>query len=210
MAAAPTVGVSDADVSTDTPESLLQTTGTDHVTLIGSNPEETIGFYRDVLGMRLVLRQPNLDRPAVTHLFFDSGDGRLVTFFVDEERESADDQRPGTGAVHHLAFRIDHDRLAEVKTNLTDAGHGFSEYDRGAFHALYTEDHNGLTIELVVDKYAIPDDRRAEVLALAQQRRLADGAEYAAGEHVEAALDELGIDAERRDLPDAATGREIE
>jgi hypothetical protein len=75
---------------------------------------------------------------------------------------------------------------------------------------LYTEDHNGLTIELVVDKYAIPDDRRAEVLALAQQRRLADGAEYAAGEHVEGALDELGIDAERRELPDAATGREIE
>jgi hypothetical protein len=47
-------------------------------------------------------------------------------------------------------------------------------------------------------------------MALAQQRRLADGAEHAAGEHVEAALDELGIEAERRDLPDAATGREFE
>lgn len=210
MGATPVHCVTDADVSTDTPESLLQTTGTDHVTLIGSNPEETVGFYRDVLGMRLVLRQPNLDRPEVTHLFFDSGDGRLITFFVDEGRESADDQRPGTGAVHHLAFRIDHDRLPEIKANLDEAGHGFSEYDRGAFHALYTEDHNGLTIELVVDKYAIPDDRRGEVLALAHQRRLADGATHATGDHVETALDELGIDVERRELPDAPAGREID
>ncbi|MEZ3145284.1 VOC family protein [Halobaculum sp. MBLA0143] len=202
--------MSEPEVSADTPDSLLQTTGTDHVTLIGSNPDETVAFYRDVLGMSLVLRQPNLDRPDVTHLFFDTGDGRLVTFFVEEGRESADEQRPGTGAVHHLAFRIDHERLPEIRERLTDADHGFSEYDRGAFHALYTEDHNGLTIELVVDKYAIPDDRRGEVLALAQQKRLADGAEYAEGEYVEAALSELEIEAERRDLPSVAAGRRVE
>lgn len=210
MDRARTVRVSEPDVAADAPDSLLQTTGTDHVTLVGSNPEETVAFYRDVLGMRLVLRQPNLDRPDVTHLFFDAGDGRLVTFFVEEGRESADEQRPGTGAVHHLAFRIDHERLPEIRENLTENDHGFSEYDRGAFHALYTEDHNGLTIELVVDKYDIPDDRRAEVLALAQQKRVADGASYADGEHVEAALADLGIDAERRDLPSVAAGRGVE
>jgi len=57
--------------------------------LIGSNEAETIEFYRDVLGMPLVLRQPNLDQPEVTHLFFDTGDGRILTFFVEDDRDSS-------------------------------------------------------------------------------------------------------------------------
>lgn len=196
-----------APVTAERPDSAFHTTGTDHVTLIGSNPDETIAFYRDVLGMSLVLRQPNLDRPDVTHLFFESGDGRLVTFFVHEDRESVDRQEPGVGAVHHLAFSIDHERLDEVKSGLEDAGYDYSEYDRGAFHSLYTSDHNGLTIELVVDKYAIPDDRRGEVLARAQAARVAAGAEFVDDEHLEAALEELGLPVERRAVGEAPTGR---
>lgn len=196
-----------APVTAEQPASPFQTTGTDHVTLVGSNPEETIEFYRDTLGMSLVLRQPNLDRPEVTHLFFDTGDGRLVTFFVHEDRESATAQEPDVGAVHHLAFRIPHDRLGEVKAGLEAKGHGYSEYDRGAFHALYTSDHNGLTIELVVDKYDIPDAERGAVLARAHAERVEAGAEFVAGDHVEAALDALGVEASRRPLPDAEPGR---
>lgn len=195
------------EVSAEPPRSAFQTTGTDHVTLVGSNVEDTVAFYRDVLGMRLVLRQPNLDRPDVTHLFFDSGDGRLVTFFVHEDRQSADTQDPDVGAVHHLAFRVDHERLGEVRDGLRESGHGFSEFDRGAFHALYTEDHNGLTIELVVDKFDIPDDHRAEVLALAQSKRVTAGAEYVSDDHVVAALESLDLPVERRDVPDAPAGR---
>lgn len=194
-------------VTADPPASPFQTTGVDHVTLIGSNPEETIAFYRDTLGMPLVLRQPNLDRPDVTHLFFDAGDGRLVTFFVHEDRQSAPDQEPDVGAVHHLAFQIDHERLEAVKTGLEEEGHGYSEYDRGAFHALYTSDHNGLTIELVVDKYDIPDDRRGEVLARAHAERVEAGSEFVDGEHIEAALNELELDVTRHELPTAAPGR---
>ena len=33
----------------------------------------TIAFYRDLLGMPLVLEQPNLDAPELTHLFFEIG-----------------------------------------------------------------------------------------------------------------------------------------
>ena len=62
--------------------SKIQSQGLHHITMVGSNREETIAFYEDVLGMRLVLEQPNLDVPEDTHLFFDMGDGRLLTFFV--------------------------------------------------------------------------------------------------------------------------------
>jgi len=80
-------------VSATRPNSAVRVEGSDHVTLEGSDVEATIEFYRDVLGMPLVLRQPNLDRKHLTHLFFDPGDGRLVTFFVSEDRDAPDRSR---------------------------------------------------------------------------------------------------------------------
>jgi catechol 2,3-dioxygenase-like lactoylglutathione lyase family enzyme len=187
----------------------MQTTGWDHVTLVGSNAEDTVAFYRDVLGLSLVTRQPNLDREEVEHLFFDAGDGRLVTFFIDDSRDSVDGQDPDVGAVHHLAFEIDPEELPAIRDRLTEAGHEVSQYDRGAFHSLYTTDHNGLVIELAADKYEIPDDRRGEVLARAQAARVADGADYIDAEHLESALEELGLPVEPEELPAAAAGRDF-
>ena len=195
------------DVTASPPDSPIRTAGTDHITLIGSNAEDTVEFYRDLLGMPLVLRQPNLDDPSQTHLFFDTGDGRILTFFVNDGRDSSPQpQRVSVGGVHHLSFRIDPERFEEVKQALTDAGHRFSEFDRGIFHSLYTRDHNGLTIELATDTYGIPNDRRGEVLATTQRIREADGADYAAAEHIEAALRELDIPVEKHDLSAAPTG----
>ena len=194
-------------VTHEAPDSPFQTAGTDHVTIWGSNEADTLAFYRDLLGMPLVLRQPNLDDPSQTHLFFDTGDGRILTVFVSDDRDS--DQRPlrgGTGSVHHLAFAIEPGDFEDVMAALDDAGHGYNVFDRGIFHSLYTRDHNGLVIELSADKYDIPDDRRGEVLATAQRIREADGADYAEDEHLRQALEELGLDAEPADLPDAATG----
>ncbi|WP_459191445.1 VOC family protein [Halosimplex sp. J119] len=199
------------EITADPPNSPFHTTGTDHITLVGSNEEDTIEFYRDVLGMPLVLRQPNLDDPNSTHLFFDSGDGRIVTFFVTDDRQSdASPLRHQVGSVHHLSFGIDPERFQDVKEALEEYGHGYNEFDRGIFHSLYTRDHNGLTIELATDKYDIPDERRGEVLATIQRIRVEDGAEYAEAEHLERALDELGIDSDPVELPDAPTGAGVE
>lgn len=194
-------------VTADRPDSPMRTTGVDHITIIGSNEEDTIAFYRDLLGMPLVLRQPNLDDPDSTHLFFDAGDGRILTFFVSDDRPSdARPPRPGIGGVHHLALSVDPERLQAVKSAISDAGYQYNEFDRGIFHSLYTRDHNGLTIELATDKFDIPSDRRGEVLATAQRLREADGADFAEERHVAAALEELGIEVTKIDLPDAETG----
>ncbi|WP_435178166.1 VOC family protein [Halorussus sp. AFM4] len=197
----------DFEITSDLPDSPMHTTGTDHITLIGSNAEDTIEFYRDILGMPLVLRQPNLDDPSQTHLFFDSGDGRIVTFFVNDDRDSDPrPQRTGVGGVHHLCFSIDPEEFVEIRETLEEEWRGYNEFDRGIFHSLYTQDHNGLVIELSTDKWAIPDDRRGEVLATAQRIREEDGADFAEERHIEAALDELGLDVEKYDLPDAPAG----
>jgi catechol 2,3-dioxygenase-like lactoylglutathione lyase family enzyme len=190
-------------VTAERPDSATHLSGVDHITLIGSTEAETVAFYRDVLGMPLVLRQPNLDAPDMTHLFFDTGDGRLLSFFVQEDRESHQGrQRAGIGAVHHLAFRYEPERLDEISQALEEYGHRYSEIDRGIFRSIYTYDHNGLTIELAADKFEIPDDKRGEALALAQQKRIEAGAEYAKEDHLEAAIEELGLPVERHDFPD--------
>jgi len=67
---------------------ILQTQGVHHITLVGSNREATIAFYQEVLGMPLVFEQPNLDVPEENHLYFDMGDGRLLTFFVRPTRRA--------------------------------------------------------------------------------------------------------------------------
>jgi len=200
----------DPPVTADRPDSTIQVTGTDHVTLIGSNVEDTVEYYRDILGLPLVMRQPNLDDDDVEHLFFDSGDGRLITFFCDGRESHEGAQRPGTGAVHHIALRLDPEQFVETRENLREAGRRFSEFDRGAFHSLYARDHNGLTIELAADKFDVPDDRRGEVLARAQAHRVEAGAEYVRGEDLRAALEELGLDVVEHDLPAAPTGTSVE
>ncbi len=197
----------DIPVTAEQPDSPFHTTGTDHITIWGSNAEDTIAFYRDLLGMPLVLKQPNLDDPDQTHLFFDTGDGRILTFFVNDDRDSQPGPLHGqVGAVHHLSFRIEPEEFEDVMAALDDAGKHYNVFDRGIFHSLYTRDNNGLVIELSTDKYAIPDDRRGDVLATTQRIREEDGAEYAKEKHLAAALDKCGIDAEAYDLPDADTG----
>jgi catechol 2,3-dioxygenase-like lactoylglutathione lyase family enzyme len=195
------------EVTDEYPDSPFRTTGTDHVTVWGSNAETVLSFYRDLLGMRLVLRQPNLDDPSQTHLFLDTGDGTVLTFFVSDER----DPHPGSqsttvGGVHHLAFSFEPERFAEVADALREDGRGYNVFDRGIFQSLYTRDNDGLMVELSTDRYGIPEDRRAEVLATTQRIREKDGAEYAQDKHLRGALDELGIESEPVEVPDAPSG----
>ena len=194
----------DHEVSPAPPDSPLHLAGTDHVTVMGGDDASTIAFYRDLLGMALVLEQPNLDAPELTHLFFDTGDGHILTFFVGEDRPTRPHRGPGN--VHHLAFSIAPGEFDATKAALEEAGYGFDEFDRGAFHSLYTQDPAGLLVELVVEKYDVPDDRRGEVLAAAHDRRVDAGDGYVDDEHMQAALEDLGLDPTPQFEGDAPTG----
>mgnify|MGYP002762702579 FL=1 len=195
-----------SSVTADRPDSPIQTTGTDHITIWGSNETDTIAFYRDLLGMPLVLKQPNLDDPSQTHLFFDTGDGRILTVFVGDRQSTQQPQRGGVGAVHHLCFSVAPSDFEDVIAALEADGRGYNVFDRGVFFSLYTQDNNGLIIELSTDKYDIPSDRRGEVLAKAQELRVVDDADYAKDKHLAAALEALDLDAHAYDLPEATSG----
>jgi glyoxalase family protein len=44
--------------------------------------------------MPFVFEQPNLDRPEESHLYFEPGDGRLITIFNNENRGPVHDRTP--------------------------------------------------------------------------------------------------------------------
>src|SRR3712207_8498304 len=66
----------------------LQSQGVHHITLVGADRQTSIDFWEGTLGMPFVFEQPNLDNEAESHLYFDPGDGRLITIFTNEERRS--------------------------------------------------------------------------------------------------------------------------
>ena len=85
----------------------IQVQGVHHITLVGATRQASIDFWEGVLGMPFIFEQPNLDNPDESHLYFDPGDGRLITVFTNESR--AVDPRSNSedvGHVHHLAFSV--------------------------------------------------------------------------------------------------------
>ena len=73
----------------------IQTQGVHHITLIGADRQTSIDFWEGVLGMPFIFEQPNLDVPEDNHLYFDPGDGRLITVFTRESRRPGSDAQPG-------------------------------------------------------------------------------------------------------------------
>ena len=64
----------------------IQVQGLHHITIVGSTKQISIDFWQGLLGMPFIFEQPNLGKPEENHLYFDPGDGRLLTVFTDESR----------------------------------------------------------------------------------------------------------------------------
>jgi catechol 2,3-dioxygenase-like lactoylglutathione lyase family enzyme len=136
----------------------LQTQGVHHITLTGADRQTSIDFWEGVLGMPFVFEQPNLDRPEESHLYFDPGDGRLVTIFTNEGR--APDPSPrsqDTGHVHHIAFALSNAVFRQTVERLDERDIEHSGVkDRGFMDSIYFRDPLGLLIELASYRFEPP------------------------------------------------------
>jgi catechol 2,3-dioxygenase-like lactoylglutathione lyase family enzyme len=172
----------------------IQAQGVHHITFVGSNREATIEFYQDFLGMPLVFEQPNLDVPDETHLYFDPGDGRLVTFFVRPTRANDTTPNPeGIGNLHHLAFNVSRATYTQIAARLNARGiPNTGEIDRGFMDSIYFRDPNGQLLEMACYKFEPPAGcTLADVLRLAHQLRVAAGDYAIADRHLADALAQL-------------------
>jgi catechol 2,3-dioxygenase-like lactoylglutathione lyase family enzyme len=156
----------------------IQTQGVHHITLVGADRQTSIDFWEGVLGMPFVFEQPNLDNAAESHLYFDPGDGRLITVFTNEER-TPDPRRTPTdpGCVHHLAFSVSQATFAQAVERLDERHIAHSgAKDRGFMDSIYFEDPLGLLIELASYRFEPPAGHtHADVLLCAHRLRVERG-----------------------------------
>jgi catechol 2,3-dioxygenase-like lactoylglutathione lyase family enzyme len=177
----------------------IQVQGLHHITIVGSTRQSAIDFWQGMLGMPFVLEQPNLGKPDENHLYFDPGDGRLLTVFTNESRTDAGRPAPReVGCVEHIAFNVSRAVHQQVPARLRECGIEFLERDRGFMDSIYFQDPNGLKIELACYKFETPEGYRdVDVLMTAQRLRVARGDHHITAEHLADAIEELMQQRER-------------
>jgi catechol 2,3-dioxygenase-like lactoylglutathione lyase family enzyme len=182
----------------------IQSQGVHHITLVGADRQTSIDFWEGVLGMPFVFEQPNLDNAGESHLYFDPGDGRLITVFTNEER-TPDPARTPTdpGCVHHVAFAVSQATFSQTVERLDERRVRHSGVkDRGFMGSIYFTDPLGLLIELASYRFAPPTGHtHAEVLLAAHRLRVQRGDYNIAPIHVADAIEQL-VTASRDSLSD--------
>ena len=177
----------------------LQSQGVHHITLVGADRQTSIDFWEGLLGMPFVFEQPNLDNEAESHLYFDPGDGRLITVFTDEgravDRERARGIREAkeAGHVHHIAFALSQATFHQAVARLDERGIRHSGVkDRGFMDSIYFEDPLGLLIELASYRFEPPFGyTHADVLFEAHRLRAERGDRNIAQPHLADAIETL-------------------
>ena len=171
----------------------IQVQGVHHITLVGSNRQSAIDFWQGLLGMRFLFEQPNLGRPDENHLYFDPGDGRLITVFTNESRKDDPSPHPrDVGHLEHIAFNVSRATQTQVAARLETRGIPFKSFDRGFMDSIYFSDPNGLRLELACYRFQTPEGvREAEVLKRADEYRRKAGDHHITDRHVADAIEEL-------------------
>ena len=172
----------------------LQSQGVHHITIVGANRQASIDFWEGVLGMPFVFEQPNLDNESESHLYFDPGDGRLITVFTNEEREPDPARTPtDIGCVHHIAFAVSQAMFKQVVERLDERGIRHSgPKDRGFMDSIYFEDPLGLLIELASYRFEPPVGfTHAEVLLESHKLRVERGDYNIDQQHLADAIEAL-------------------
>jgi glyoxalase family protein len=172
----------------------LQSQGVHHITISGADRQTSIDFWEGLLGMPFVFEQPNLDNESESHLYFDPGDGRLITIFTNEDRSGTPERTPtDPGCVHHIAFSLSNATFRQAVERLDERGIKHSGVkDRGFMDSIYFTDPLGLLIELASYRFEPPAGHtHAEVLLEAHRLRVAADDRNILPVHVADAIEDL-------------------
>ena len=123
--------------------------GIHHITCITADAPGNVGFYADVLGLRLVKKSVNQDDPTVYHLFYADELGTAgsdITFF---EYPGARRGRAGAGMIHTITWRVASEEALDFWEERLRAKGVEPVREDGR---LRFEDPEGLGLELVVSE----------------------------------------------------------
>ncbi len=187
----------------------IQIQGVHHITIIGADRKTSLDFWEGVLGMPFVFDQPNLDNPEEGHLYFDPGDGRLITVFTNEDRKPDSAPVPqATGSLHHLALNVSQATFWQVAERLDARGVAHSgPVDRGFMDSIYFRDPLGLRLELASYRFEPPEGcRHADVMIEAHRIRVERGDHHIDRVHLADAI-ELLVQRRQGSLSDDRSAR---
>lgn len=129
--------------------SVQKTTGIHHITAMVNDAQRNIDFYAGLLGLRLVKKTINFDRPEVYHLYFGNETGQpgtVITFFPWAKQLKG---RIGTGQVGVITFIIPGGSIHFWKQRLQKFGVDFSTSERFGEKFILFNDPDGLQLELI-------------------------------------------------------------
>jgi catechol 2,3-dioxygenase-like lactoylglutathione lyase family enzyme len=145
--------------------------GVNHLALATGNMDETIRFWRDLLGMRLIA---GLGQPGYRQYFFEISSRDMITFFEWPEIAPVVEKehgRPVSGPFifDHVSIGLENeDDLWQLKDRIAAAGIWVSEViDHGFIHSIYSYDPNGIPVEF--SYHVIGTDVRNEPLMADQK-----------------------------------------
>jgi len=128
---------------------MLRTSGIHHITAIVNDPQVNVDFYSSVLGLKLVKKTINFDRPEVYHVYFgnETGEpGTIITFFPWPKLPKG---RVGTRQVGTISYVIPIGSLEFWKERLKNKGVSFTVDSRFNETYLQFKDPDELRVELV-------------------------------------------------------------
>jgi catechol 2,3-dioxygenase-like lactoylglutathione lyase family enzyme len=176
---------------------MMKTLRISHPAFFGTRLEETVRFYTEILGLEIVLRQPNLDDASIEHLFFHVGSDTFIAYFLAANPDGGPryaPARPGIGGMNHLAIDVDAASFAEALGRLRAEGVDVrGPIDRGYERSIYFVDPNGVRIELLAWLTLPPPDlAQVDIIRRAQEIRIARGASHLEDQDVRGAIADLG------------------
>lgn len=130
---------------------MVKFNGVNHLAMATGDMDQTIRFWRDLIGLRLVA---GLGRRGYRHYFFEISDSDLLAFFEwpgVEPLPEKDHGAPVSGpfGFDHVSIGVEADEdLWELKDKLEAADIWVSEVvDHGFVHSIYSFDPNNIPVE---------------------------------------------------------------
>lgn len=130
-------------------------TGIHHLAMITDDMEKTIGFWRDLLGMRLLAATGD---GRNKHYFFEISENNTIAFFEWPEAVNPEMKEHGTPTdepmvFDHVAIGVEDDtELENLRQTLSNAGYWVSKIvDHGFIHSIYSYDPNNIPVEFCAE-----------------------------------------------------------
>jgi glyoxalase family protein len=128
---------------------LQKSAGIHHITAMVNDAQRNIDFYAGVLGLRLIKKTINFDRPEVYHLYFgnESGEpGTVITFFPWAKQLKG---RIGKGQVGTTSYIVPIGSMEFWENRLHQFGIDYGSSVRFGERFLTFNDPDGLQLELI-------------------------------------------------------------